>query len=319
MKAFTYERAGSPAEAAAQAARTPGAKFIAGGTNLLDLMKLQIETPAHLIDVNGLALDRIEQTDEGGLRIGALVRNTDLAADARVRRDYALLSRALLAGASGQLRNRATTAGNLLQRTRCPYFYDTYQPCNKRLPGSGCAAMEGFNRPLAILGASEACIATHPSDMAVAMRALDAQVETVRGDGRTRTIALAEFYRAPGTTPHLETVLEAGEFITAVTLPKPVGGVHVYHKVRDRASYAFALVSVGAIVQRDGSARVALGGVAHKPWRIEAAEAKRDARSISAVLLQGAQPTEHNAFKVPLVERTLAAVLDEATTGKARS
>ena len=317
MKAFSYERAHSPAEAAAQAQRTPGAKFIAGGTNLLDLMKLQIETPAHLIDVNGLELDAIAETDEGGLRIGALVRNTDLAAHPRVRRDYALLSRALLAGASGQLRNRATTAGNLLQRTRCPYFYDTHQPCNKRLPGSGCSALEGFNRSLAVIGASDACIATHPSDMAVAMRALDAQVETVRGDGRTRSIALAEFYRAPGDTPHLETVLEAGELITAVTLPKPVGGSHVYHKVRDRASYAFALVSVAAIVQRDGSARVALGGVAHKPWRVEAAESERDARRISAVLLDGARPSEHNAFKLPLVERTLAAILDEAGDPKA--
>lgn len=188
MKAFSYERATSPADAAAKAARQPGAKFIAGGTNLLDLMKLQIETPSHLIDVNGLSLDTIDATPEGGLRIGALVRNTDLAADARVRRDYALLSRALLAGASGQLRNRATTAGNLLQRTRCPYFYDTNQPCNKRLPGSGCAAIGGFNRQLAVIGVSEDCIATHPSDMAIAMRVLDAVVEAVRPDGQTRAV-----------------------------------------------------------------------------------------------------------------------------------
>src|SRR5213075_778369 len=186
MKSFTYERANSPAEAAAAAARKPGAKFIAGGTNLLDLMKLEIETPAHLVDVNGLALDRIEATAEGGLRIGALVRNTDLASDARVRRDYGVLSRALLAGASGQLRNKATTAGNLLQRTRCPYFYDTDQPCNKRQPGSGCAAIGGFSRQHAVLGTSDACIATHPSDMAVAMRALDATVETLRPGGATR-------------------------------------------------------------------------------------------------------------------------------------
>src|ERR671913_845552 len=192
MKPFTYERAHSPAEAAAAAARTQGAKFIAGGTNLLDLMKLQIETPAHLIDVNGLGLDKIETTPEGGLRIGALARNTDLAADERVRRDYGLLSRALLAGASGQLRNMATTAGNLLQRTRCPYFYDTNQPCNKRVPGSGCAAIGGFTRPLAIIGSSDHCIATHPSDMAVAMRALDAKVETVRADGAQRTIPIAD-------------------------------------------------------------------------------------------------------------------------------
>src|SRR5437867_11205559 len=192
MRAFTYERAHSPAEAAAAAMRTEGAKFIAGGTNLLDLMKLEIETPAHLIDVNGLAFDKIEPTPEGGLRIGALVRNTILAADARVRRDYGLLSRALLAGASGQLRNKATTAGNLLQRTRCPYFYDTNQPCNKRLPGSGCAAIGGFSRQLAIIGASESCIATHPSDMAVAPRALDATVETIRPDGSERKIPMPE-------------------------------------------------------------------------------------------------------------------------------
>ncbi|WP_349791878.1 xanthine dehydrogenase family protein subunit M [Xanthomonas sp. WHRI 7064] len=311
MKAFSYERATSPADAAAKAARQPGAKFIAGGTNLLDLMKLQIETPSHLIDVNGLSLDTIEETPDGGLRIGALVRNTDLAADARVRRDYAVLSRALLAGASGQLRNRATTAGNLLQRTRCPYFYDTNQPCNKRLPGSGCAAIGGFNRQLAVIGVSEECIATHPSDMAIAMRVLDAVVETVRPDGQTRAVPLSEFYRAPGKTPHLETVLERSELITAVSLPKPLGGTHVYRKVRDRASYAFALVSVAAVVQRDGSVRVSVGGVAHKPWRSEAAEAqsRQGARAIASVLLDGAQPTEHNAFKLPLVERTLTAIL----------
>ena len=201
MKPFTYERAQSPADAAASAARADGAKFIAGGTNLLDLMKLQIETPAHLIDVNGLSLDEIETTPEGGLRIGALVRNTDLAADTRVRRDYALLARALLAGATGQLRNQATTAGNLLQRTRCPYFYDTNQPCNKRQPGSGCGAIGGYSRHHAVVGVSDACIATHPSDMAVAMRALDAVVETVRPDGSTRSIPIAEFHRLPGDRP----------------------------------------------------------------------------------------------------------------------
>jgi xanthine dehydrogenase YagS FAD-binding subunit len=314
MKSFTYERAQSPAEAAAAAARIAGAKFIAGGTNLLDLMKLEIETPAHLIDVNGLKLDLIEATAEGGLRIGALVRNTDLAADPRVRRDYGLLARALLAGASGQLRNKATTAGNLLQRTRCPYFYDTNQPCNKRKAGSGCAAIGGFSRAHAVLGVSESCIATQPSDMAVAMMALDAAVETVRADGTPRTIPIAEFYRAPGDTPQFETVLAAGELITAVTLPKPVGGTHVYRKVRDRASYAFALVSVGAVVQRDGSGRVALGGVAHKPWRIAAAEAEmpRGAKAVAERLLDGAKPTRENAFKLPLLERTLAAVLSEA-------
>lgn len=314
MKSFTYERAKSPAEAAAAVARIQGAKFIAGGTNLLDLMKLQIETPTHLIDVNGLALDKIESMPEGGLRIGALVRNTDLAADERVRRDYGLLARALLAGASGQLRNKATTAGNLLQRTRCPYFYDTNQPCNKRQPGSGCAAIGGFSRQHAVVGVSDTCIATHPSDMAVAMRALDATVETVRPNGATRSIPIAELYRLPGDTPHIETTLEPGELITAVTLPRPVGGKHIYRKVRDRASYAFALVSVGAIVQRDGSGHVALGGVAHKPWRVEAAEAEmpRGAKAVTAQLLAGAKPTHENAFKLPLVERTLAAALAEA-------
>ncbi|WP_336962914.1 xanthine dehydrogenase family protein subunit M [Sphingobium aquiterrae] len=314
MKPFTYERAGSPTEAAAAAIRTQGAKFIAGGTNLLDLMKLQIEAPTHLIDVNGLGFDRIETTPEGGLRIGALVRNTDLAAHQRVRRDYALLSRALLAGASGQLRNKATTAGNLLQRTRCPYFYDTNQPCNKRKPGSGCAAIGGVSRQLGVIGVSDACIATHPSDMAVAMRALDARVETVKADGQTRAIAIADFYRLPGDTPHIETALEAGELITGVTLPPPVGGTHVYHKVRDRASYAFALVSVGAIIQRDGTGQVALGGVAHKPWRIEAAEADmpRGAKAVTSALLAGAKPTHDNAFKLKLVERTLGAAMAQA-------
>lgn len=314
MKPFTYERVTSPAEAAAAAARTQGARFIAGGTNLLDLMKLQIETPAHLIDVNGIGLDKIEPTPDGGLRIGALVRNTDLAADKRVRKDYALLSRALLAGASGQLRNRATTAGNLLQRTRCPYFYDTHQPCNKRKPGTGCAAIGGFSRQLGVIGTSEACIATHPSDMGVAMRALDATVETVKPGGEARSVPLANFHVLPGDTPHVETVLEPGELITAVTLPAPVGGTHIYHKVRDRASYAFALVSVGAIVQRDGSGRVAVGGVAPKPWRVEAAERAlaQGAKAVTEIMMAGARPRPDNAFKVTLVERTLGAVLAEA-------
>ncbi|WP_398492617.1 FAD binding domain-containing protein [Variovorax sp.] len=314
MKPFTYERAQTPAQAAAAVAGHPGAKFIAGGTNLLDLMKLQIEAPVHLVDVNTLKLDRIEPTTDGGLRIGALVRNTDLAADERVRRDYGVLSRALLAGASGQLRNKATTAGNLLQRTRCPYFYDTDQRCNKRLPGSGCSAIGGVTRQLAVIGASQACIATHPSDMAVAMRVLDAAVETVKPDGRTRVIPIADFHRLPGDTPHIETALERDELITGVTLPRPVGGTQVYRKVRDRASYAFALVSVAAIVQRDGTGRVALGGVAHKPWRIEAAEAAmpQGARAVSARLLADAQPTHENAFKLPLAERALAAALVQA-------
>jgi xanthine dehydrogenase YagS FAD-binding subunit len=314
MKPFTYERAASPAEAAAAVARTPGAKFIAGGTNLLDLMKLQIEVPTHLIDVNGLGLDRVEPTPDGGLRIGALVRNTDLAADTRVRRDYGVLSRALLAGASGQLRNKATTAGNLLQRTRCPYFYDTNMPCNKRQPGSGCSAIGGVSRQLAVVGGSESCIATNPSDMAVAMRVLDAVVETVKADGTTRAIPIAEFHRLPGDTPHIETALEPGEFITAVTLPPPVGGAQFYRKVRDRASYAFALVSVATVVQRDGTGRVALGGVAHRPWRVEAAEAElpRGAKPAMTAILADARPTHENAFKVTLAERALHAVLAEA-------
>ena len=314
MRAFTYERASSVEAAAKAAASNPETKFIAGGTNLLDLMKLEIETPTHLIDVNGVGLDKIEPTPQGGLRIGALVRNTDLAAHETVRRDYGLISRALVAGASGQLRNKATTAGNLLQRTRCPYFYDPNQPCNKRQPGSGCSAIGGFSRQHAVVGTSEACIATHPSDMAIAMRALDAVVETVKADGSRRAIAIADFHRLPGDTPDIETVLERGEFITAVLLPPPIGGKHIYRKVRDRASYAFALVSVGAVIQPDGTGRLAVGGVAHKPWRIEAAEAElpKGARAVAGVLLAGAHPTEQNRFKVDLVERTLGAVIAEA-------
>lgn len=313
MRPFTYTRAQSPAEAAAQAAQVESARFIAGGTNLLDLMKLEIETPLHLIDVNDLALDRIEATPEGGLRIGALVRNTDLAADSRVRKDYGVLSRALLAGASGQLRNAATTAGNLLQRTRCPYFYDTHQACNKRSPGSGCAAIGGVTRQLGIIGVSSACIATHPSDMAVAMRLLDARVETVRPDGTTRVIPMADFHRLPGNTPNIETALSPNELITAVTLPAPIGGTQVYQKVRDRASYAFALISVAAVVQANGSGRVAVGGVAHRPWRVEEAERLMPdgAKAVTQQLLAGATPTHENEFKVTLVERTLASVLSQ--------
>ena len=314
MKPFTYERATSPAEAAAAAAKTPGAKFIAGGTNLLDLMKLQIETPVHLIDVNGLKLDQITATDDGGIRVGALVRNTDLAADMRVRRDYPVLSRALLAGASGQLRNKATTAGNLLQRTRCAYFYDPNMPCNKRKPGSGCSAIGGVTRQLAVIGSSDACIATHPSDMAVAMRVLDATVETVKPDGTARAIPIADFHRLPGDTPQIETALMPGELITAVTLPKPIGGLQSYRKVRDRASYAFALVSVATVIQKDGTGRVALGGVAHKPWRVEAAEAAmpQGAKAVAAGLFAGAKPTHDNAFKLTLAERTLAGAIADA-------
>lgn len=316
MKAFTYERAMTPAQAAASIERHPNAKFIAGGTNLLDLMKLEIETPTHLVDVNGLGLDQIAVTPSGGLRIGALVRNSDLAADKQVRTHYSLLSRALLSGASGQLRNKATTAGNLLQRTRCAYFYDTNQPCNKRQPGSGCSAIGGFNRLHAIVGVSSACIATHPSDMAVAMRALDATIETVKASGTTRNIPIADFYRLPGNTPHIETSLQPGELITAVTLPAPLGGIHGYQKVRDRSSYAFALVSVATIVHADGSGRVALGGVAHMPWRIEAADAdmRGGAKIVTSRLLADAQPTSENAFKRTLVERTLAATLARTTS-----
>ncbi|WP_313606075.1 xanthine dehydrogenase family protein subunit M [Rhizobium sp.] len=314
MRAFTYERAPTVDAAAKAAAGNPEAKFIAGGTNLLDLMKLEIEKPSHLIDVNGLGLDTIEKTPEGGVRIGALVRNTDLAADETVRRDYALLSRALVAGASGQLRNKATTAGNLLQRTRCPYFYDPNQPCNKRQPGSGCSAIGGVTRQLGVVGVSDACIATHPSDMAVAMRALDAVVETVKPDGAERAIPIADFHRLPGDTPHIETALEQGEFITGVVLPAPVGGKQIYRKVRDRASYAFALVSIAAVIQPDGQGRVAVGGLAHKPWRVEAAESElpKGARAMASALLADSRPTEQNKFKISLTERTLGAVLSEA-------
>lgn len=314
MRAFTYERAPTVDAAAKAAAGNPEAKFIAGGTNLLDLMKLEIEKPSHLIDVNGLGLDTIEKTPEGGVRIGALVRNTDLAADETVRRDYALLSRALVAGASGQLRNKATTAGNLLQRTRCPYFYDPHQPCNKRQPGSGCSAIGGVTRQLGVVGVSDACIATHPSDMAVAMRALDAVVETVKPDGTVRAIPIADFHRLPGDTPHIETELEQGEFITGVVLPAPVGGKQIYRKVRDRASYAFALVSIAAVIQPDGQGRVAVGGLAHKPWRVEAAESElpKGARAMASALLADSRPTEQNKFKISLTERTLGAVLSEA-------
>ena len=314
MKAFTYERAKDAGAAARAVAGRPGAKFIAGGTNLLDLMKLEIETPTHLVDVQDLTLDKIEATPEGGLRIGALVSNTALSADARVRRDYGVLTRAIAAGASGQLRNKATTAGNLLQRTRCPYFYDTNQACNKRKPGSGCAAIGGYSRQLGVIGTSDACIATYPGDMAVAMRVLDATVETVKPDGGARSIPIADFHRLWGTTPHIETALAPGELITAVTLPKPIGGTHVYHKVRDRTSYAFALVSVAGVFQADGSGRVAIGGVAPKPWRSDAADAAfaQGPRAVAQRLMAGARPTKDNAFKVPLVERTIAAAIADA-------
>ena len=268
MKPFTFERANSAAAAAAAIARNPTAKFIAGGTNLLDLMKLKIEVPTHLVDVHGLDQDKIEATSAGGLRVGALVRNTALAADERVRRDYTVLSRALLSG----------------------------EACNKRQPGSGCSALDGVNRQHGVVGISQACIATHPSDMSVAMRLLEATVHTVRADGRTRKIPIADFYRLPGDTLDIDTQLERAELITAFTLPRPIGGIHIYRKVRDRASYAFALTSVAAIVQRDGSGRVAVGGVAHKPWRLEAAEVDMPAgaKAVTAKLLADARPPPHH-------------------------
>ncbi|MEN2746507.1 xanthine dehydrogenase family protein subunit M [Sphingomonas sp. T9W2] len=314
MRAFTYERARDAVEAARIVAGRPDAKFIAGGTNLLDLMKLEIETPTHLVDVQDLGFDKIEKTRDGGLRIGALVTNTDLAADERVRRDYGVLTRAIVAGASGQLRNKASTAGNLLQRTRCPYFYDTNMACNKRKPGSGCAAIGGYSRQLGVIGVSNACIATFPGDMAVAMRVLDATIETVDGSGQKRTIPIAEFHRLWGDRPEIDTVLKPGELITAVTLPRPIGGRHFYEKVRDRASYAYALVSVAAVIQRDGTGRVAFGGVAPRPWRVEAAEAllPQGAAAVTARAFQGATPTKDNAFKLPLATRALASVIAQA-------
>ncbi len=324
MKTFDYARADSPE--AATAGIAPGAKFIAGGTNLLDLMKLQIETPSKLVDISRLDLADIAETEGGGLSIGAMVPNSDLAADMRVRDRYPVLSRALLAGASGQLRNKASTGGNLLQRTRCYYFYDTAMACNKRDPGSGCAARGGFNRILAILGTSDQCIATHPSDMAVAMRALDATVVTLKADGDRRRISIHDFYRLPGGTPEIETVLEAGELITHVELPAPPRGEQVYRKVRDRASYAFALVSIAAIVAvEDGkivSASLAFGGLGPMPWRdpaVEAAlvgQAPGDAAFNAAAdaLLKDAEGFGSNDFKIPLARRTLVAVL-RAVTG----
>jgi xanthine dehydrogenase YagS FAD-binding subunit len=322
MRAFSYERADTPEGAVKAATGHPNAKFIGGGTNLLDLMKLEIETPSHLVDVNHLGLDRIEETLDGGLRIGAQVRNSDLAWDPRVRTRYGVLSRALLAGASGQLRNKATTGGNLLQRTRCYYFYDPAKPCNKREPGSGCSALEGFNRILAVVGTSPECIATHPSDMAVAMRALDATVETMSAEGR-RAIPIAELHRLPGDHPERDTTLEAGELITHVTLPPPPPGVQIYRKVRDRASYAFALVSVAAVVDAKGGeirgGRLAFGGLAHKPWRVEAAEQAMAGRTAPAAaeaaadrVLEGAKGFGSNDFKIPLTRQTLAVVVTQA-------
>ena len=325
MRAFTYER---PADMAAAlvAIGKPGARFLGGGTNLLDLMKVEAETPQHLVDVSRLPLAGI--ADEGdGLRIGATVTNADLAADGRVRERYPLLSRALLNGASGQLRNQATTAGNLLQRTRCYYFYDPSAPCNKRVPGSGCSALKGFNRIHAVLGASDACIAVHPSDMAVALSALDAEVEVQSAAGGRR-IKITDFHRLPGSTPEQDTILANGELITAVILPPPPAGGQIYRKVRDRASFDFALVSVAAVVETDGnrirSARVALGGVAHKPWRALEAERQLAGANLSddsfaaagEAAVKGAQGRGHNDFKIVLAARTVAHALTEAAAQK---
>ena len=323
MRPFDYARADAVEEASR--ASGDGSTIIAGGTNLLDLMKLEVMAPERLIDITRLPLRDVERTADGGLRIGALVTNSELAAHPDVRREYPVLSRALLAGATGQLRNKATTGGNLLQRTRCYYFYDTSQPCNKREPGSGCGAIGGFNRIHAILGASEHCIATHPSDMAVALRALDARLEVQGGDGTRRTMTLAELYRLPGDSPQIETNLQPGDVITAVILPPPVGGTQTYRKVRDRASYAFALVSVAAVVdvQHDRIARadLAFGGLAHMPWRDDelggALLGKAPSETLfdhaADVLLKGAQGQGNNDFKIPLARRTLKAVLREAT------
>lgn len=325
MRAFTYER---PADVAAAlvAIGKPGAKFLGGGTNLLDLMKVEVETPQHLVDVSRLPLGEIGE-ENGGLRIGATVTNADLAADPRVREAYPVLARAVLNGASGQLRNQATTAGNLLQRTRCYYFYDPSMPCNKRTPGSGCSALKGLNRIHAVLGASEACIAVHPSDMAVALAALDAEVEVQSAAGRKR-IKLVDFHRLPESTPQKDTVLAPGDLITAVILPAPVAGGQVYRKVRDRASYDFALVSVAAVVERDGarvrSARIAMGGVAPKPWRAFEAERQLAGSDLSddafaaagEAAVKGALGRGHNDFKIALAARTVARALTEAAARK---
>ena len=328
MKRFEYIRALEPQQAVMFA--TPkGASFIAGGTNLLDLMKIEIETPQKLVDITRLALQQIEITADGGLRIGTLVTNSDLAAHPAVTAGYPVLARAILAGATGQLRNRATTGGNLLQRTRCYYFYQTDSPCNKREPGSGCPAIKGENRTLAILGTSDDCIAQHPSDMAVAMRLLDATIETLKADGTSRQIAIKDFYCLPKDTPHIETVLETGELITHIILPAPMKGMHTYDKVRDRASYAFALVSCAAVInvnnQRElETVRLAFGGIGTKPWRNEAVEALLTGTDgnldiimqAADLLLKDAKGSGQNDFKIPLTRRLLKQVIERALTGK---
>ncbi len=323
MQPFSYQRADTVETAVAAVAGRPAARFIAGGTNLLDLMKLGIERPEHLVDIGRLGLDRIEPTEEGDC-ISAL--RSAIATRRRSDSQVALpgSSQALLAGASGQIRNKASTGGNLLQRTRCPYFYSRNMPCNKREPGAGCAALKGFNRMHAVIGTSQACIAVHPSDMAVAMAVLDATVETVSPGGETRSIPIGDLYRLPGTTPHQETVLAHGEMITGVTLPPPPAGRQAYRKVRDRASYAFALVSVAAIIEVSGNrvrtARVALGGVAPKPWRALEAESRLAGAALSdhvltdaaEAALAGAVGHGGNDFKIPLGKRTVRYTLASA-------
>ncbi len=328
MKRFEYIRALEPQQAVMFA--TPKeASFIAGGTNLLDLMKFEIETPTKLVDVTRLELEQIEDTADGGLRIGTLVSNSDLAAHPSVIANYPVLSRAILAGATGQLRNKATTGGNFLQRTRCYYFYHTDSPCNKREPGTGCPAINGENRPLAILGTSDACIAQHPSDMAVAMRLLDATIETAKTDGSTRQIPIKDFYCLPKDTPHIENVLESGELITHVVLPAPIKGIHTYDKVRDRASYAFALVSCAAVIDADDNGnlttvRLAFGGIGTQPWRNEdvedlLADTQGDDDTIKQaadLLLKDAKGSGQNDFKIPLTRRLLKQVIKRALAGE---
>jgi xanthine dehydrogenase YagS FAD-binding subunit len=328
MKRFEYIRSLEPQQAVMFA--TPSeASFIAGGTNILDLMKFEIETPRKLVDITRLKLKQVETTAEGGLRIAALVTNSDLAAHLAVTSGYPVLSRAMLAGASGQLRNKATTGGNLLQRTRCYYFYQPDSPCNKRNPGSGCPAINGENRLLAILGTSDDCIAQHPSDMAVAMRLLDAIIETLKADGTTRQIPIKDFYCLPKDTPHIETVLETGELITHIVLPAPIKGMHTYDKVRDRASYAFALVSCAAVINVNNqgkldTVRLAFGGIGTMPWRNEAVEAlltgtdgNLDVISQAAdLLLKDAKGYGQNDFKIPLTRRLLKQVIQRALTAK---
>lgn len=310
MRPFTYERAADAQAAVKAAAETPNARFIAGGTNLLDLMKLEIEQPSHLIDVGRLPLAQIEDAD-GGLRIGAMASNSQVAADARVRSSYPVLAQAIVAGGSAQLRNKASVGGNLLQRTRCAYFYDTTKPCNKRLPGSGCSALEGLNRNSAIFGASHACIATHVSDMAVALVALDATVETLSPSGQARAFPLMELHRLPGETPHVDTHLVPGELITAVVLPAAPQGGQVYRKARDRASFAAGLSSVAV-----AGGRVALGMVAHKPWRAADAEAAlaSGASAEEAMSAELAQASDNggNGFKIALTGRLGAAAIEQA-------